>query len=62
MAELQSTAADAKASPEQIEQKIAAVRKAREKARADLKAAESDLQQLVTPEQEAMLIALGYLE
>ena len=62
MAELQTMAADEKASTDQIQQKIAAVRKAREKARADLKAAESDLRQLVTPEQEAMLIALGYLE
>jgi hypothetical protein len=62
MTELQSAAADAKTPPEQLQEKIAAVRSAREKARAVLKAAESNVRQLFTPGQEAVLIGLGYLD
>jgi outer membrane protein TolC len=62
MTELQTAAADPKTTPEQLKAKIAAVRAARQKAQAELEAAEKDLLQLLTADQEAMLIGLGYLD
>jgi hypothetical protein len=44
-----------------LKEKLAAVRGARQKARADLAAAEEELRMLLTAEQEAMLVSLGYL-
>jgi hypothetical protein len=47
---------------EEVKEKVAAVRLARQKARQELDAAIKDLQQLLTAEQEAVLVSLGYLE
>lgn len=60
--ELQTVAADKSSTPEQIQEKVAAVRTARRKAQDDLAAAQKDLLLLLTPRQEAVLIGLGYLE
>lgn len=47
---------------EQIVAKLAALREARAKAKAELEAAQSDLQSVLTPRQEAALVAAGTLE
>jgi hypothetical protein len=47
---------------EQIATKLKALRDARAKAKADLDAAQKDLQGVVTPRQEAVLVANGMLE
>ena len=60
--DLRTTLADPKATPEQLKEKIAAVRKERQKAKAELEAARKDLRQMLTLEQEAVLISLGYLD
>ena len=60
--ELQIVAGDAKSSPDDLREKIAAVRAARTKARDELRATQRELLQLVTPTQEAILIGLGYLD
>jgi hypothetical protein len=60
--ELQTTLADPNATPEQLKEKIAAVRSARQKANAELEAARKDLLQLLTLDQEAILISFGYLD
>jgi hypothetical protein len=46
----------------EIQEKVAAVRTARQKAKADLAAAEKNLRQLLTTDQETVLVSLGYLE
>jgi hypothetical protein len=61
-AELKATLADPKHTKEEVGEKIAAVRKARQTARASLEAAQKDLLQLLTAQQEATLKDLGYLE
>jgi septation ring formation regulator EzrA len=61
-ADLQAALNDAKTSPQEIKEKVAALRKAREKARADLEAAQKDLVELLTDFQEAVLMGLGYLD
>jgi alkanesulfonate monooxygenase SsuD/methylene tetrahydromethanopterin reductase-like flavin-dependent oxidoreductase (luciferase family) len=61
-ADLQAAVNDPKASPEEIKEKVAALRKAREKAKADLEAAQRDLVELLTAYQEAVLVGLGYLD
>ena len=48
--------------PDQIVAKLAALREARAKARAELEAAQKDLQSVLTPRQEAVLVAGGTLE
>jgi hypothetical protein len=53
---------DPKTTPEQLKEKLAAVRAARQKARADLAAAQKDLLELLTSDQEAVLVDLGVLE
>jgi hypothetical protein len=62
MADLQTVLADAKVSPEQIKEKVAAVRIARQKARAKFEAAQKDLLELLSPDQEAVLVSVGYIE
>jgi predicted nucleic acid-binding Zn-ribbon protein len=62
LADLQTAAADAKTSPEQLQQKVAAVRAARQKARAKLEAAVKELLEVVAPDQEAVLVGLGYID
>jgi hypothetical protein len=61
-ADLQTALDDPKASPDEIREKVAALRKARENAKADLAAAEKDLLELLTAYQEAVLVNLGYLD
>jgi flagellar motor protein MotB len=51
---------DAKAG--QIKEKLAALRKAREKAKKDLAAARKELREVVTVRQEAQLVLMGLLE
>jgi chromosome segregation ATPase len=46
----------------EVQEKIAALREARRRAKADLEAAQNKLRQLLTSEQEAVLISLGYLD
>jgi hypothetical protein len=60
--ELQTVATDPNATTEQIKEKATAVRTVRQKAKADLAAAQKDLVQLLTQDQEAMLVVLGYLD
>ena len=62
MTELKTAAAKTGVKADELNSKIAAVRAERKKARDALAGAVDELKALVTPEQEAMLIALGYLE
>jgi hypothetical protein len=61
-AELKAVLDDPKHTTTDVAEKIAAVRKARAKARADFSAAQKDLLDMLTAAQEAALISLGYLE
>ena len=61
-ADLKAVLDDPKHTNKDVEEKIAAVRKARQKARDDLAASQKDLLQMVTKSQQAVLISLGYLE
>jgi hypothetical protein len=60
--ELKAVLDDPKHTTTDVAEKIAAVRKARAKARADLSAAQKDLLDMLTAAQEAALVSLGYLE
>ena len=62
LADLQTVLADAKVSPEQLKEKMAAVRLARQKAREKVEAARKDLLELLTLDQEAVLVSLGYID
>jgi hypothetical protein len=62
LTELKTTLASTNApSADDLKEKVAAVRGARQKARADLAAAEEELRMLLTDQQEAILVSLGYL-
>jgi Spy/CpxP family protein refolding chaperone len=61
-AELKSVLDDPKHAKTDVEEKIAAVRKARERARSDLADAQRDLIRLLTPAQQAMMVGLGHLD
>jgi Spy/CpxP family protein refolding chaperone len=61
-ADLKTLLSEPKHSAAEVKEKVAAVRKARQKARADLEAAQKDLLRLLTAEQEAVLVSLGYLD
>ena len=61
-ADLQTTLENEKASPDEIKQKLQAVRDARAKAEKDLTSAQSDLKDVLTQRQEAMLVLAGMLE
>jgi Spy/CpxP family protein refolding chaperone len=61
-ADLKTTLSDPKHTPDEIREKVLAVRKARQKVRADLEAAQKDMLRLLTAEQEAVLVSLGYLD
>jgi len=54
--------ADPNTASEQLKEKIDAVRDARLKAKAELAAAREDLRELLTPDQEAVLVSLDYLD
>ncbi len=62
LTELQTTLADPNATSEQLQEKMTAVRSARQKAKAELAAARKDLLQLLTLDQEATLVSLGYFD
>ncbi|HVT89856.1 MAG TPA: hypothetical protein VHD56_13460 [Tepidisphaeraceae bacterium] len=62
MNELRTALQDTNTSSDTITAKLTALRSAREKARADLAAAQKDLKDLLTARQEAVLVTLGYLE
>jgi hypothetical protein len=62
MGELRSAAYDSRTPAEQLRAKVDAVRAARKRALADLEAARKDLVELLTPQQEAILVGLGYLD
>jgi hypothetical protein len=62
MSDLQKTLNSAKSTPTQIKAKIAALRAARAKAKEKMDAARAELLELISPEQEMVLISLGYLE
>jgi hypothetical protein len=62
MADLKAAAADAKTSPDELKKKVAAVRIARQKARDKLEAAKKGLLELLSPDQEAVLVGLGYID
>ena len=54
--------ADSQATEDQIKEKLATVRATRKKARVDLDAAQKDLRELLTTQQESILVALGYVD
>jgi hypothetical protein len=54
--------ADDKTTPEQLKDKVTAVRTARHKAGDKLQAAQKELLELLTPDQEAVLLGLGYID
>jgi hypothetical protein len=62
LADLQAALADGETTPEQLKDKVAAVRMARHKARDKLQAAQKELLELLTPDQEAVLLGLGYID
>ncbi|CAN5423985.1 hypothetical protein BH10PLA2_BH10PLA2_14040 [soil metagenome] len=62
IADLQTAVADTKSTPEVLKEKVAAVRLARHKAKEKLELARKDLLELLTLDQEAILITLGYLD
>jgi Spy/CpxP family protein refolding chaperone len=59
---LNTALADEKSTPEEIQQRVDAVRAARQKAHEELEAAQKDLQLLLTPEQQAVLLTQGVLD
>ncbi len=62
LVELQTTLADPNTTVGQIKEKLATVREAHQKAQAELIAARKDLLELLTLDQEAALVSLGYLD
>ena len=62
LAELTTAIADTTSTPEQIKTKVEAVRTARQKAVSDLATAQKALLPLLTADQEALLVSLGYID
>ena len=62
LTELRTALADPNSTSEQLQEKLGAVRDARLKAKAELAAARKDLLELLTPDQEAVLVSLDYLD
>jgi hypothetical protein len=62
LTELNAVMSDPNVTGEQIREKITAVRTTRKKAETELAVAEKDLLQLLTRDQEAVLVILGYLD
>jgi hypothetical protein len=60
--ELRTALADPNTTSEQLKEKTTAVREARRKAKAELAAARKDLLELLTLDQEAILVSLDYLD
>jgi len=61
-AELRALLADPKHSKDQVQELVVSVRKARDSTRAELAAAQRELRQLLTEEQQAVVVSLGYLD
>jgi Spy/CpxP family protein refolding chaperone len=61
-ADLKTTLENKDATPDQIKEKLAALRDARAKAKEELTKAQTALRDVVTPRQEAVLVAQGLLE
>jgi hypothetical protein len=61
-ADLKTALDNPQSTPQEIQEKVVAVRKATEKAKADLAAARKDLVELLTADQQVILVGLGYLE
>jgi Spy/CpxP family protein refolding chaperone len=61
-AELKTVLDEPKHTKAEVDEKITAVRKARERARADLEEAQRDLTRLLTPTQQTIMVSLGHLE
>jgi len=62
LGDLQASLADPKTSPDLLKEKVAGVRAARQKARAELETAQKELLELLTVDQEAVLVSMGYLD
>jgi len=62
LATLRTALADPKTTPQELQEKVAQVRAARERARRDLATAQKDLLELLTVDQEATLVSLGYID
>ena len=62
LADLQTALTDAQVRPEQLQEKMAAVRLARQKAKSKLQAAQKELLELLAPDQEAVLVSLGFID
>jgi len=60
--DLRTTLNNKDASADDIKAKLAALREAREKVRADLQAAQKELKEVLTQRQEAVLVNMGMLE
>ncbi len=60
--DLRAALDDPETSPDAIQETLAALREARQKARVDLAAATKELLELLTLDQEAVLVSLGYLD
>jgi hypothetical protein len=61
-ADLQSVLDDPTTPPTEREEKTAALREAKDKVKADYEAKQKDLRELLTDDQVAVLVKLGYLE
>jgi Spy/CpxP family protein refolding chaperone len=61
-ADLKAVLDEPKHTKAEVDEKLTAVRKAREQARTDLVEAQRDLARLLTPAQQAVMVSLGYLE
>jgi hypothetical protein len=62
LADLKTALADPTSTPLQLKTKLAAVRSARQKAAVDLATAQKNLLRLLTADQEATLVSLGYID
>ena len=62
MQQVKTAIEDKDISNDEILKKLAAMREAREKARAELAAAQKELKEACTPRQEAILVTLGQLD
>jgi hypothetical protein len=62
LSDLQTAVADASTSADQLTALVDGVRAARERAKADVAAADKELRLLLTPDQEAILVSQGYMD
>lgn len=60
--DLKAVLDDPNSTDEQVQEKLQAVREARAQAKARLHAAQADLMELLTADQVAVLVSLGYLD